>query len=92
MSDPQGSAQIREGGASEHQPLVTIVVPAYNRAGGLLEETLDSILGQDYPNLEVLALDDGSTDQTPEVSSATRPLTRTGWYGSATRTWARRGP
>jgi glycosyltransferase involved in cell wall biosynthesis len=67
MSDPQGSAQIREGGASEHQPLVTIVVPAYNRAGGLLEETLDSILGQDYPNLEVLALDDGSTDQTPQV-------------------------
>jgi glycosyltransferase involved in cell wall biosynthesis len=46
---------------------VTIIVPAYNRAGGLLEETLDSILAQDYPNLEVLALDDGSTDETPQV-------------------------
>jgi glycosyltransferase involved in cell wall biosynthesis len=57
------------GGArgTERQPLVTIIVPAYNRAGGLLEATLDSILGQDYPNLEVLALDDGSTDGTPQV-------------------------
>lgn len=56
-----------DNGAGEDLPLVTIVVPAYNRAGGLLEETLDSILSQDYPNLEVLALDDGSTDATPEV-------------------------
>jgi len=54
-------------GDDRELPLVTIVVPAYNRAGGLLEETLDSILSQDYPNLEVLALDDGSTDATPEV-------------------------
>lgn len=48
-------------------PLVTIIVPAYNRAGGLLEATLDSILGQDYANLECLVLDDGSTDSTPQV-------------------------
>jgi glycosyltransferase involved in cell wall biosynthesis len=67
MSDPRGSGEMSAGEASENQPLVTIIVPAYNRAGGLLEETLDSILGQDYPNLEVLALDDGSTDQTPQV-------------------------
>jgi glycosyltransferase involved in cell wall biosynthesis len=52
---------------TDREPLVTIIVPAYNRAGGLLEATLDSILGQDYPNLECLALDDGSTDQTPQV-------------------------
>lgn len=57
-----------EGAPSEDaRPLVTIVVPAYNRAGGLLEQTLDSILSQDYPNLEVLALDDGSTDHTAQV-------------------------
>lgn len=52
---------------NDAKPLVTIIVPAYNRAGGLLEETLDSILGQDYENLECLVLDDGSTDQTPRV-------------------------
>jgi glycosyltransferase involved in cell wall biosynthesis len=67
MSDPQRSAEAHSAQASDPQPLVTIVVPAYNRAGGLLEETLDSILAQDYPNLEVLVLDDGSTDETPQV-------------------------
>jgi glycosyltransferase involved in cell wall biosynthesis len=54
-------------GTDREQPLVTIIVPAYNRAGGLLEATLDSILEQDYENLECLALDDGSTDETPQV-------------------------
>lgn len=45
---------------------VTIVVPVYNRAGALLDEALASLLSQDYPNLEVLAIDDGSTDATPQ--------------------------
>lgn len=52
---------------NDAEPLVTIIVPAYNRAGGLLEATLDSILGQDYPHIECLVLDDGSTDSTPQV-------------------------
>lgn len=46
---------------------VTIVVPVYNRAGRLLAEALDSLLSQDYPILEVLAIDDGSTDATPDT-------------------------
>jgi glycosyltransferase involved in cell wall biosynthesis len=46
---------------------VTVVVPVYNRAGRLLSEALDSLLAQDYPNLDVLAIDDGSTDSTPDA-------------------------
>lgn len=51
---------------STSHPLVTIITPAYNRAD-LLAETIDSVLDQDYPNLEYIVLDDGSTDDTLEV-------------------------
>lgn len=43
------------------QPLVTITVPYYN-LGELLPETLASIEAQDYPNIEVIVVNDGSTD------------------------------
>jgi glycosyltransferase involved in cell wall biosynthesis len=47
-------------------PLVTVIVPTFNRAS-FLEQTIDSILGQDYPNIELIVLDDGSIDDTPDV-------------------------
>lgn len=47
-------------------PKVSVITPAYNRAS-LLDETMQSVLGQDYPNLEYIVLDDGSTDGTLEV-------------------------
>jgi len=49
-------------------PLVSVVVPTYNRAA-YLGETLDSILGQDHPAVEVVVVDDGSTDGTAQVLS-----------------------
>lgn len=49
--------------------LVSIVIPVYNR-GGLIGETLDSILDQTYSNWECIIVDDGSTDNTVEVVQA----------------------
>jgi glycosyltransferase involved in cell wall biosynthesis len=47
-------------------PLVTIVTPSYNQ-GRFIRETIDSILTQDYPNIEYIVMDGGSTDETVEI-------------------------
>lgn len=48
------------------QPCFTVVIPAYNY-GHCLERALRSALEQDYPCYQVLVIDDGSTDDTPDV-------------------------
>jgi teichuronic acid biosynthesis glycosyltransferase TuaG len=48
------------------EPLVSIVTPAYN-AARFLEESLRSAQQQTFPNWEMLVVDDGSTDDTPEI-------------------------
>ena len=44
-------------------PLVSIVVPAYNHEDYVVE-CVESVLAQDYPNIELIVINDGSTDST----------------------------
>ena len=48
------------------EKLLSVIVPVYN-AGEWVGETLDSLLGQTYQNLEVLCVDDGSSDNSAEI-------------------------
>ncbi len=52
-----------------YAPRVTILVPAYNE-GRVIARTIDSLLTQDYPLLELIVIDDGSTDDTLDVALA----------------------
>lgn len=51
---------------SESQPLVSIVIPCLNRAHYLVP-TIESVLWQDYANIECIVVDGGSTDGTLEI-------------------------
>lgn len=50
----------------QYKPLVSLVIPAYN-AGQFLRQAIDSVLAQSYPRVELLVLDDGSTDNTRDI-------------------------
>ena len=50
----------------EKFPLVSIITPTFNQAE-YLAETIESVLIQDYPNIQYIVIDDGSTDSTVEV-------------------------
>lgn len=49
--------------------LVSVIIPVYN-VRPFLEEALDSVLNQSYANLEILVIDDGSTDGSGETCDA----------------------
>lgn len=47
-------------------PLISVIIPTYNRAS-LIKRSAQSVLNQTYKNLELIIVDDGSTDNTEEV-------------------------
>lgn len=66
MTRTDASVATQEAGPTA-LPLVTVMIPTYNQAG-YLGAAIGSALAQDYPRLEVVVADDGSTDTTPEVA------------------------
>ena len=58
-----------ERGSEGRRPKVSLCIPAY-QAGQYLRDTLDSVLAQDFPDLEIVVVDNNSTDETPAILDA----------------------
>jgi glycosyltransferase involved in cell wall biosynthesis len=69
-------------------PPVSVIIPTYNRCR-LLPAAIDSVLSQDYPSLELVVVDDGSTDTTHQLlagyGKAIRVLTQENRGAAASR-------
>src|SRR5271155_6064787 len=59
------------------KPTVTVLVDTYNHER-FIEQAIASVLGQDLPSeeMEILVVDDGSTDRTPEIVRQFQPRVR----------------
>ena len=51
---------------SGRNPMISIVIPVHN-PGDLLRDCLDSVIGQTYKNLEIIIVNDGSTDDSEDI-------------------------
>jgi len=55
------------------KPLVSVVIPTFNRVE-LLKEAIESVSAQSYRPLELVIVDDGSTDSTQGMLEELRPM------------------
>lgn len=61
-----GKQQVIDVASWTGSPLVSIIIPNYNYAH-FLPQSIESALNQTYPHVEVIVVDDGSTDSSPDV-------------------------
>lgn len=79
---PMGCHGLYMKGESTTQPLVTVIVPAYN-AASVVGRCVESLLAQTWPRVEILVVDDGSTDGTATaVKSPARVIATGGRKGA----------
>ena len=66
------------------QPLVSIVTPSFNQ-GKFIRETIESVLSQDYPNIEYWVIDGGSQDETVSICKEYEHDSRFHWLSEKDR-------
>ena len=68
MNSCSPSSQVfpAQGEDTSSAPLVSVIMPSYNTSR-YIREAIDSVLMQDYPNKELIVIDDGSTDGTADL-------------------------
>lgn len=70
-------------GTSHDAPKVSVIIPAYNQAH-YVSEAVESVLTQTFPNFEVVIVNDGSTDETPQILAGIQdPRVKVIWQPNA---------
>lgn len=69
LDDPRAPRAGPDPAADAQPPLVTVIIPAYNREH-MLGEAIANVRAQGYPALDLIVVDDGSTDGTADVARA----------------------